>query len=234
MSSKNLAHKMMRSYNLLQVSPTRVGTERLATPCAGHLQTRAPLFTLIRKLTKARRYHQRCFKNPSDWLRMVMLGVILLQLAGVAFASNLLDGAALNYIPGTGNMVAGIFSLIILLRIAGPKLYPEWLLEAFLQLVLGSIIASDYMLDDPFSFSAALLALTALTVVRLWIAATILNRRAFSSLAAGAGTTAFLIVWLLASRLTSTSLIPDVMLATDLAIRALSLIMFGLALHSGE
>lgn len=193
---------------------------------------RAPLIILKRSIAKAQRHTRHHFDKPTDWLRLVMLGVILLQLAIVAYASNLLGGRWLDYVPGTANMVAGVFTLFILMRIAQPKVYPIWLTEASLQLALGSIVASDHMLQSPLACTAAILVFLALAIVRLWIATTILRRNVFPSLAAGAGTTLFLICWLLASKLTSVSSNPDVILATDLAIRSISLIMFGLALRS--
>ncbi|UYZ10914.1 hypothetical protein CFBP5507_25685 (plasmid) [Agrobacterium salinitolerans] len=223
--------------NSFRACPTRAGMEILATPCAGNLpararpQLRAPFTILRRTITKAQRQRHDYFKKPSDWLRVVMLGVILLQLAIIAFASNLFGRVEIDYVLGTGNMVAGVFSLFILVKIARPKSYTDWLIEAFLQLTIGAIVASDHMLDTVLSFSTAIVAFMLLFMVRLWIAVTMFHRLGYASLAAGAVTTIFLLCWLIASKLTSIILVADTILATDLAIRAISIIMFGLALR---
>ncbi len=223
--------------NSFRACPARAGMEILATPCAGNLpararpQPRAPFLILKRTITKAQRQRLSYFKKPSDWLRIVMLGVILLQLAVVAFASNLFGRTEIDYVPGTANMVAGFFSLFILVKIATPRTYPEWLIEAFLQIIIGAIVASDHMLDNPLSFSSAIVAFISLFIVRVWIAVTTPHRLGFSSLAAGAGLTIFLLCWLVASKVTTIVFVTDVILATDLAIKAISLILFGLALR---
>lgn len=239
MDRRNLRQRAdILSKNPFRARPARLGKEMTAAPCAGHLrgaralrQLRAPMASLRFRFLKARRRMRHSFENQSDWMRIVMLGVILLQLAFIAFTSNMFDGVALEYVPGTANMVAGVLSWYILVRIARPKMHFDWLLEALLQLISGSIVALDHNLNHAGLFVTNLSIFIALIIIRLWIALTIFPRRGFAALAAGAGTTAFIACWLLATEIFSIPPNPDIMLATDLAIRALSLITFGLTLR---
>ncbi len=223
----------------LTYRPPQSGPVMSVAPIAGHRtghvfpHQRAPsLFPQLRRLIRrGRETGSSRFQKPSDWPRIVALGVILLDFALLSLANRLLERNFEGYLPGLGSILGGLLFAIIILRLARPTLYPDWIAIGVLQATMGCVVSIDPELQSAGAFPVVCSLLLALSGLRLWTGETIRPRRGAASLLAGGCTTLFLTVWLIADHRFGLGTGPDMVLAADLLVAGFTTIFFGLSLR---
>lgn len=219
--------------------PPQSGPVMSATLIAGHRtghgfpHQRAPSFLpqLRRLIRNAREVGQNRFRKPSGWLRVVALGVILVDFAALSLANRFLDRNFEGYLPGLGPMLGGLLFSIIIMRLARPAFYPDWIAIGALQAAMGCIVCVDESLRSSAAFLFFCCLLLGLSLLRLWVGETIRPHRGAASLLAGGLTTLFFVAWLVADRSFGLGVGPDIILAADLLVAGFTMMLFGLSLR---
>ena len=76
------------------------------------------------------------FTGPVDWLRLVVLGVVLVNLAALALADTIFNGKIANG-SGLSAIFGGSMLCIAVIRIGRPAIYLDWIVSALLYIGLG-------------------------------------------------------------------------------------------------
>lgn len=225
---------------VLTCRPPQSGPVMSAVLIAGHPtghvlpHQRAPSFfsQLRRLIRRGGETGPNRFKKPSDWLRVVALGVILVDFALLCFANRFLGRNFEGYLPGIGPMLGGLLFAIIIMRLARPASYPDWIVIGALQAVMGSMVCVDEGLQSPVGFLLFCCLFFGLSLLRLWVGETIRPRRGAASLLAGGLTSLFFVAWLVTDRGLGLGAGPDIILAADLLVAGFTMVSFGLSLRS--
>lgn len=125
------------------------------------------------------------FSGPHAWGRLVLLGVLLIDLSllGMGAPSLMLELA--GYWPGLAATFGGLLIAIIMIKLSRPGIYWDWTALGALQIGLGMVLkASPYLirpLEATFFYGLLIIAASLL----LWIAATTKERTGRAWLGAG-------------------------------------------------
>lgn len=171
------------------------------------------------------------FRRPSDWIRLVALGILLVDLAVLSFMNTLTGWGMNGYWPGMGAIFGGLLIAIIIIRVARPALYLDWIAVGALQAALGLILSRDPQLAAAPGFALFCLVFVALGLLRLWIGVTLEPGKGAASLMAGGLTSLFCVAWVMLDRFAAIGVASDVIVATDLLLTGFSIVGFGLALR---
>ncbi|MDP9857520.1 hypothetical protein [Agrobacterium tumefaciens] len=226
----------------LMCRPPHSGPAVSEAPGAGHRaghalsRQRAPslISWLHRLLDKGRDSGSRRFNQPSDWLRLVALGVVLIDFAILSLANRFIDRHFEGYLAGLGPILGGLLFAIIVLRLARPSIYPDWITIGLLQAAVGCIVSIDPELRSTGAFTVVCFLLLTLSGLRLWAGETLRPRRGAASLLAGGCTTPFIILWMIADRCFGLGTGPDMVLTADLLVAGSTIILFGLSLRTDK
>ncbi|MFB9948708.1 hypothetical protein ACFFP0_07600 [Rhizobium puerariae] len=198
-----------------------------------HAAARVPLslLTLKSAILNRRKVTSERFHQPSAWLRLIVLGVLLVDLAILTFANTQFGRNISGYWPGMGFVFGGLLIGIIIMRLARPLLYLDWIAVAVLKIVLGFMLARDPLQTALPAFLLFSFAFTILGVLKIWIGISFPFGRAAASLTAGGLVSLFIVAGLVVDRVAELGIGADTILAIDLTIAGLSIIGFGLALR---
>lgn len=197
-----------------------------ATARASYALRRLHRVVLRRQKVTADRFHQ-----PSAWLRLVALGFLLVDLALLTLANTHFDPNIGGYRPGMGSVFAGALIVIIIVRLARPLLYLDWIAVGMLKIALGLVLGADSSSAKLLVFALFGLIFTILSLLKLWIGLTYPPGRAAASLTAGGFVSLFCVMGLVVARVANLGIGADTILAIDLTITGFSIIGFGLALR---
>lgn len=171
------------------------------------------------------------FNQPNGGLRLIMLGVLLIDLAVIALSVDFFNLRLPDYWPGMASIFGGLLISIIIIRISRPKLFWDWIALGTLHTTLGFLLTKSPSLWSSQSFVVFCALLLATAILRLWIGATLVQWNGRSYLLASGLTGLFCTGWAVATRLTSSPTSPDFILAVDLLITGLSIAGLGLSLR---
>lgn len=224
----------------LTYRPPQSGPVMSAAPIAGHRtghvfpHQRAPsLFPQLRRFIRwGRESGANRFHKPSDWLRIVALGVILIDFALLSLANRFLERNFEGYLPGLGSILGGLLFAIIILRLARPVRYADWIAIGAFQAALGYLVCVGNGLRSPAFFLLFCCLFLGLALLRLWVGETFRPRRGAASLLAGGWTTLFFILWLIVDRCFRLGAGPDIILAADLLVAGFTMVSFGLSVRT--
>lgn len=171
---------------------------------------------------------------------MLALGVMLAGLAGVPVVSLILYGVNGSYFPGMASIFGGFLQALLIIRIASPDVYPDWIGLGVIDVLIGVILLFDPGLAACWSLAGFGFCFAASAVVRIWIGLTFRDAGAFTFIGASGLVGLFLLAWFLIALLSSDDIRLDLPIATDLVLRAdlllrgAALIGFGLSLRNRE
>jgi len=210
-----------------------------ANPPLWHLLGRAlavsrvpfSLLTLRKAVSSRRLSTSNRFQQPSVWLRFVALGVLLVDLALLTLAKTQLDRNIDGYWPGMGSVFAGLLIGIIIMRLARPRIYFDWIAVAALKIALGLMLAADPLRDTFIPFAQFSLLFTMLSGLKLWIGLTLPQGKAAASLLAGGFASLFCAMTFMIDYFVELGIGAETVLAIDLIVTGFSIIAFGLALR---
>ncbi len=211
----------------------------VGSPDLGHQSGRAlsaarvpTFFGIFRAaISNRRRAISNRFRQPSDWIRLVALGILLIDLAALSLLNTLSGWGVNGYRPGMGAVFGGLLTGIITIRVARPALYMDWIATGILQIGLGFILSGEPQLAAMPAFALFCILFAALGTVRLWIGATLEPGKGAASLMAGGLTSLFCVAWAVIDRFAAIGVASDVIVATDLLLTGISIVGFGLALR---
>jgi hypothetical protein len=163
-----------------------------------------------------------------------MLGILLVNLAVLTFANTHLDRNIGGYRPGMGFVFAGLLVGIIVLRIARPLLYLDWIAVGLLKIILGVILGSAPSQTTLLAFISFSLVFTILAMLKVWIGIAFPPGKAAASLTAGGFVSLFCVAGVVVTRMAKLGISVDTILAIDLTITGFSIIGFGLAMRPSQ
>lgn len=202
-------------------------------PIHAPMQTRvSEQFRALQAVISARRgetLHR--FRQPSDWIRLIMLGVLLTDLAIIALANTVFEIRMTSYWPGMASIFGGLLLSIIIIRIGSPELFLDWIVFGTLQTTLGLLLTKQPSLALTAWFALFCLLLAASAALRLWIGVTLDAGNGGAWLAASGFTGFFCTFWAISCRLLGIIIDPDVVLAVDSLVSGLSIIGLGFSLR---
>ncbi len=182
---------------------------------------------LARRKRTARR-----FKGPADWLRLAVLGVVLMSLATLALMDPISGRKLPDYVPGISATFGGAMLCIAIVRIGWPALYLDWIASGLLYIGLGAILYrnSTAISNEIFLLFCPLFLASA--SLRIWIAATLGAKDDSTAwLMAGGLTGLFCASWTIVMWFTATAIDPDLVICVDVMLYGLSIAGFGLSLR---
>ena len=171
------------------------------------------------------------FTGPVDWLRLVVLGVVLVNLAALALADTIFNGKIANG-SGLSAIFGGSMLCIAIVRIGRPAIYLDWVVSALLYIGLGIVLAGHSALLSTPVFGLFCLLFIASALLRTWIGATLDAGGGTSWLIAGGLTGLFCVAWMIFMRLGAIDVDPDFVLSVDLMVHGVSIAGFGLSLRA--
>lgn len=193
------------------------------------------MLTLAAKqlIARARFAHQHRFQHEHDWLRLSVLGGILLSfstlvLAGVLGGKPLLWGIARDSLVGSGAAIA-----LFIVRIARTGLYADWLLGALLYIGAGFSLVGDAQYDSPPPTLFCLL-LMACAATRSWTGLTAFPCHAGAWLRFSGGIALACGVIGLSAPLFSISVSALSLVAVDLLFHGVAVVGFSIALRDAQ
>lgn len=199
---------------------------------ASHMMRVSALLAIIQTVIRHRgRELFLRFRGPHDWKRVVVLGVILVDLSILAMATVLYGSGKTSYRPGLALIFGGLFLSIVVIKMAGPRLYLDWLTIGALRIALGVLLAKDPFLQTVSSFALFCTLLMAAALLMTWIGATHIMGKGREWLMASGLTSACFVFLIFIVRYIRLSIVPDIVLATDQLLFGVSLIGFGLSLR---
>jgi len=199
-------------------------------------RTRVPrsLQALQNTISERRHVTSDRFRQPLAWLRLVVLGILLVNLALLTFANTQFERNIGGYLPGMGFVFAGLLVGIIVLRIARPFLYLDWIASGLLMIVLGIMLGTAPSQVTLLAFVPFGFVFTILGMLKVWIGITFPPGKAAASLIAGGFVSLFCVAGVVVARVAKLGISVDTILAIDLTITGFSIICFGLALRPSQ
>ncbi len=199
-----------------------------------------PVAYLLGVILAERDRTQQRFRSFGCWRRVLALGVMLAGLAGIPVVSLVIYGVNGSYFPGMASIFGGFLQALLIIRIASPDVYPDWIGMGVIDILIGVVLLFDPGLSTCWSLVGFGLCLAASALVRIWIGLTFREAGAFTFIGSSGLVGLFLLAWFLVVLLSSDDVRLDVPIATDLVLRAdlllrgAALIGFGLSLRNRE
>lgn len=194
--------------------------------------SRLPLANFFRVAISERRHKTgERFKGPYDAGRLIVLGILLIDLAVIAGANAVLDDLVIEYRPGMASLFAGLLLSIIVIRLGRPKLYLDWIANGVLHVCLGLILARDPYLVSTWYPILFYLLLMACALMTTWIGLTMGAEEGRPAFLAGGISILVVAISAIVDAHGVRSIAPDVVLAASLLLLGLSTGALGMALR---
>lgn len=180
------------------------------------------------------------FEGFGAWRRMLALGVMLAGLAGIPVLDLTIYGLNGSYFPGMASLFAGFLQALLILKIASPEVYPDWVALGGLDILIGTVLLIDPTLAEGWSLPGFGVCFAASALIRIWIGLTFRRANAFTWIGSSGLVGLFLLGWFLVVLLTTVDfrldspVAADMMLRADLTLRGVALMGLGLSLRTGE
>lgn len=174
------------------------------------------------------------FSRESDWLRLVLLGLVLLILGVLATSA----GLALRPVPGSfGGEVAilgGAAVALLVVKIARTAVYIDWMLNGLFSIAAGFVLQADRSLGQLSSLILIFSFLLASGLARIWIGLVHSPPRAANWMLSSGCIAVLASVWIAGSWILNLPTRPPLILAIDTFFQGLSIAGFGFALKEGR
>ena len=121
-------------------------------------------------IERYRRMFRTRFHRESDWLRLVLLGGILITLSTLGVADGLQTFP--GYFSGVSAIFGGVAIVLIVPRIARGDIYVDWMVNAILCILAGAALSSDENLAHISTLIYICVLLLACGAIRIWIGLT--------------------------------------------------------------
>ncbi|WP_026791721.1 hypothetical protein [Pleomorphomonas oryzae] len=199
-----------------------------------------PVATLIDAILAARDRTEDRFRGNGCWRRMLALGTMLAGLAGVPIVSLIAYRVNGRYFPGMASIFGGFLQSLLILRMAGPAIYADWLCMGLCDILIGGVLIFDSGLSGGLSLAAFGLCFALSSLARIWIGLTYRIANAFTWMGSSGLAGLFLLAWFLVVLLSTNDIgleLPmaaDLVLRADLTLRGVALMGFGLSLRNRD
>lgn len=222
----------------MPIDPSLRGPRPARQPLLGWcLRPAGALFGLI--LAEQERTAHR-FESFGAWRRVLALGVMLAGLAGLPVLDLTIYGFDGSYFPGMASLFAGLLQALLILKIARPEVYADWLALGIFDILIGAPLLVDPTLAAGWSLASFGLCFAMSALVRVWIGMTFRDANAFTWMGASGLVGLFLLAWFLVAVFSSRDVsldLPvaaDLVLRADLALRGAAIMGFGVSLRDRE
>jgi len=186
--------------------------------------------TDLKELMSARcKANTELFRQHSAWLRLVALGVLLIDLAILTFVNILFEKKLVGYSPGTGSIFGGLLIAIIITRLSRPGFAVDWVAIGVLNVALGILLVQDPLLTSMMTLLVFCLLFMAGGVLKLWIGATLGPGKGSASITAGGLTGLLCFGCFLVDRFVTNGIGPEVFAAIDLTLSGFAFVGLGVA-----
>lgn len=130
------------------------------------------LFDVLKELIdRGRRSRRHRFSHEHDWLRVSVLGGILLGFSTLALADALAGGPLFSDNPGHSFLFGGVAIVLFVLKIGRAEIYGDWIFNGLLYVVIGFQLSSGVQYFPPPTIQTSVLLL-ATGPVQYWIGVT--------------------------------------------------------------
>lgn len=168
------------------------------------------------------------FKGPSQWRRLLCLGILLIDFAIIGIAASLYQLSLIAYEAGTAAVTGGAALAIIIFRIARPSLAFDWILVGAILIGVGLALMRDPSMSSVSTFVVFSMLLTTLSIALIWIGAITSPTGGRASIMAAGFTALLCTAVTIVIQITAPVLPPDIVASVILLLIGMSL--FGLAL----
>jgi uncharacterized membrane protein HdeD (DUF308 family) len=119
-----------------------------------------------------RQAHEHRFYRDHDWLRLSVLGCVLLTFSTLALADALATRPLLGDVPGGSAMLIGATIILFTLKIARAEMYGDWILNGVLYVGIGVALSVDEASGHASPSILFCLLLMVSGATRIWIGLT--------------------------------------------------------------
>lgn len=172
------------------------------------------------------------FAGRHDWLRLAILGVIVLHMAALSLVRLVSEWRTPDDTLAYPAVFGGMMLCIGLVRIGRPAFLLDWFLSGLCYIGLGFILSIDPALASPALFGLFCVLFVASALLRLWIGVTTCDATGW--LVTSGLTGLFCAGWPVLTRLTGPALDMQLVLAVDLLVYGLSISGFALSLRGSR
>ncbi|MBS1164599.1 MAG: conserved rane protein of unknown function [Proteobacteria bacterium] len=197
-----------------------------------------PVGALIGLVLAERERTAHRFESIGCWWWVFVLGAILAGLVGIPVLDLTIYGVTGTYSPGMASIFSGVLQILLIVKIAGFEVYPDWVCLGGLDGLIGAVLLIDPNLAAGWPLAGFGLCFALSALVRIWIGMTFRDADAFIWIGASGLVGLFLLAWFLAFVLTTDDIKLDLPMAAklavhaDLTLRGMALMGFGLSLKS--
>lgn len=168
------------------------------------------------------------FKGPSQWRRLLCLGILLIDFAIIGIAASLYQLSLIAYEAGTAAVTGGAALAIIIFRIARPSFALDWIFIGAILIGIGLTLMRDPSMSSVSTFVVFSMLLTTLSFALIWIGATTSSTSGRASIMAAGFTALICTAVTIVDHTKTPALHPDTVASVVLLLIGMSL--FGLAL----
>lgn len=183
-------------------------------------------FTLSR-----RRALRNRLTGPSQWRRLLCLGIILTDFAIIGLAASMFEISLIAYEPGTAPVMGGAALAIIIFRIARPAVPFDWLVIGAVFMGVGILLVVDPFMSSHIMFTIFSILLTFLSLALIWIGATTSPEEARVWVTAGGGAALLCTIASVVAHIANSNPQPDTVASVVLLLTGMSFLGLALSLR---
>lgn len=168
------------------------------------------------------------FRGPSQWRRLLCLGIILIDFAIIGITASLYQLSLIAYQAGTTAVLGGTALAIIIFRITRPSFALDWILIGAILVGIGLTLMRDPPMSSLTAFVAFSALMISLSLILIWIGVTTSSVGGRTWVSAGGFTALLCASVSIVAQLITPALPPDTVASVILLLTGMS--VFGLAL----
>jgi uncharacterized membrane protein HdeD (DUF308 family) len=183
------------------------------------------------------RHRRNCalrFTGATDWLRLVLLGILIITFSAIGLADVLAIVPLPGHFGGSAALCAGMMTALVVVKLGKGAIYLEWIGLAMCSVGIGMVLYVDEGISEVASLVLMCLFLALSSVTRLLIGMTASPRTAASWIFASGYITALGGAWITGAWIMRLSAPPPTIIALDCLFQGISITGFGLSLRGAS
>ena len=187
--------------------------------------------TIKNLLARQRRISALRFTGENDWLRLALLGMLLITLSAVALAEALATMPLPGHFGGSSALFGGVTIALFIVKLGKGAVYFDWIVFAIACVGVGLVLYADERISEFASLLLISICLGVSSGARLWIGSTASPQPAANWIFASGYVGALGGLWIIGAWLMRMSAPPPIIIALDCLFQGVSITGFGLSLR---